>query len=439
MRQVLAVSFIALLAPGPVSAQTPGENVRPWRGDARFQRIAAALADTRVIDNHTHLVRRQPLLANLDQEVPLLLRSGTSSHVSVLKSRFGIDWDPARAEALDRLGRERREGLIARAGGESAYWSEHLDLAGVELALENQEEPITPKNDRLKWVPQPTTLLFPLDSRSIEARNPGVAMDVRLAREAIGRLFTAAGLKGPSGTLAAYLAFVDAQLARWKGQGAVALKFYDAYHRTLLFRDVPRSRAAELYTRGLISPLERNDYLELQDHLARHIMLEAGRLKLPVQIHSSHGGGPFLRMIESDVRNLEEILADPRFFGTQFVLIHGGAPLIEQAAYLAGNKANVWVDTSALPFLYPTTELAAAFRKYLAFAPDRTLFGTDAGGSPTIPVGAEVQHLALMPAAREALTLALSELVRDGVFDEATALRIGKAVLRDNARRLYGF
>ncbi len=204
MRLLLAVSFIALLAGGPVAAQTPDDNVRPWRRDARFQRIAAALADTRVIDNHTHLVRRQP-------------------------------------------------------------------------------------------------------------------------------------------------------------------------------------------------------------------------------------------MIESDVRNLEEILADPRFFGTQFVLIHGGAPLIEQAAYLAGNKANVWVDTSALPFLYPTTELAAAFRKYLAFAPDRTLFGTDAGGPPTVPVGALVQHLALVPAAREALTLALSDLVRDGVFDEATALRIGKAVLRDNARRLYGF
>jgi len=439
MRQVPAVLFIAALAGGRVEAQSPDEGVRPWRSDARFQRIAAALADTRAIDNHTHLIRRQPLLANLDKEVPLLLRSGTPSHATVLKTRFGIAWDPDRAEALDQLGRERREALIIRAGGESAYWSEHLDLARVELALENQEEPITPKNDRLKWVPNSTTLLFPLDSRAVEARNQGVKEDVRVARAAIGRLLSAAGLSAPPATLEAYLAFVEAQLARWKGQGAVALKFYDAYHRTLLFRDVPRSRAAELYTRGLTTPLEREAYLEVQDHLARHIMIEAGRLKLPVQIHSSHGGGPFLRLIESDVRNLEEILADPRFFGTQFVLIHGGAPLIEQAAYLAGNKANVWVDTSALPFLYPTTELAAAYRKYIAFAPDRTLFGTDAGGSPTIPVGAEVHHLALVPLAREALTLALSGLVRDGVFDEAEAIRAGKAVLRENARRLYGF
>jgi predicted TIM-barrel fold metal-dependent hydrolase len=290
----------------------------------------------------------------------------------------------------------------------------------------------------LKWVPHATTLLYPLDSRHVEARNPGVASDVKAARKAIGQLFAATRLTGPPQTLAAYLKFVDAQLARWKTQGALALKFYDAYDRTLLFRDVPQARADALYTRGLATPLSREDYLVLQDHIARHVFLEAGTLKLPVHIHTSHGGGPFLRLMESDVRLLEEVLADPRFFGTNFVLIHGGAPLIEQAAYLAGNKANVWIDISAMTFLYPTPDLAAAIRKYLTFAPERTLFSTDAGGSPTIPVGPEVHHLALVPAAREALTLALTDLVRDGVWDEATAIRVGRGVLRENARRLYG-
>ena len=90
--------------------------MRPWRSDARFQRIAAALADTRVIDNHTHLVRRQPLLANLDQEVPLLLRSGTSFHISVLKSRFGIDWDPSRIEELVPLFRKDFVAIVMDGG-----------------------------------------------------------------------------------------------------------------------------------------------------------------------------------------------------------------------------------------------------------------------------------------------------------------------------------
>ena len=423
-----------------VPAETANlQAVRPWRADARFVRIADALEGVKAIDNHTHLIERQPLLTELDTEVPVLLRMGNPGNVSVLKSRFGIDWDSSQAKALDARGRDRRDALIRQAGGEDAYWSEHLDLLGLELTLVNQEWPLSQKNDRLKWVPYATTLLFPLDSRNLEARSPMAATDMKLAREAIGKLLLAAQFPTPPNTLAAYLGFVDAQLARWKSQGAIALKFYDAYHRTLLFRDVPKARAEELYLRGLTTPLSRENYLAVQDYIARHIFLAAGPLKLPVQIHSSHGGGPFLRLMESDVRLLEEVLADPRFFGTNFVLIHGGAPLIEQAAYLAANKPHVWIDLSAMPFLYPTPDLAAAIRKYLTFAPDRVLFSTDAGGSPTIPIGAEVQQLWMVPALREALTLALSDLVRDGFWDEATAIRMGRGVLRENARRLYGF
>lgn len=422
-----------------LSPEAKTSAVRPWRSDPRFQRIAAALAGTKAVDNHTHLVERRPFLPELEDQVPVLLWPGNPGNVEVLKSRFGIDWDPQLAKELDQKGRERRENLVREAGGESAYWSQHLDLAGVEVALVNQEWPLTLNNDRLKWVANATTLLYPVDSQNVEARNPGVATDVKDARGAIVKLFGAARLPGPPQSLSAYMTFVDAQLVRWKNEGAVAVKFYDAYLRTLLFQEMPLARAEALYAQGLSTPLSRTDYLVLQDFLARQIFLAAGGLKLPVHIHSSHGGGPFLRLMESDVRLLEEVLADPRFFGTDFVLIHGGAPFIEQAAYLASNKANVWIDISALPFLYPIPDLAAALRKYLTFAPTRTLFSTDAGGSPTVPIGPEVQHLVLVPAAREALALALSDLVRDGVWDEATAIKVGQGVLRDNARRLHRF
>jgi predicted TIM-barrel fold metal-dependent hydrolase len=92
-------------------------------------------------------------------------------------------------------------------------------------------------------------------------------------------------------------------------------------------------------------------------------------MKLPVHIHSSHGAGPFLRLQEADVRNLEDVLTDTRYSRTQFVLIHGGAPWHEAAAYLAGNKRHVWIDLSAMPFLYAPSEMARAIRMYLLFAP----------------------------------------------------------------------
>ena len=184
--------------------------------------------------------------------------------------------------------------------------------------------------------------------------------------------------------------------------------------------------------------LPRAEYLALQDFLARHIFLEAGKLKLAVHIHSSHGVPPFLRTQEADVRNLDAVLTETRYFGTQFVLIHGGSPLIEDAAYL-GLKPHVWIDISSMPFLYPVPDLAAALRKYLRYAPAKVLFGTDVGGYPGVPVGPEVQHVATSLIARDALYLALADLVRDGFVDMDTAVQMGRGVLRENAERLYGW
>jgi predicted TIM-barrel fold metal-dependent hydrolase len=138
------------------------------------------------------------------------------------------------------------------------------------------------------------------------------------------------------------------------------------------------------------------------------------------------------------VRNLELVLTDPRFFATSFVLIHGGVPLVEEAAYL-GIKPHIWIDVSAQPLLYPVPDLAANLRKYLLFAPEKVLFGTDPANYPGTPVGPEVLHLIASRTLREGLSLALAGLVRDGVMDFEAAVRAGRGVLRENARRLYGW
>jgi predicted TIM-barrel fold metal-dependent hydrolase len=218
----------------------------------------------------------------------------------------------------------------------------------------------------------------------------------------------------------------------------VAVKLWDAYLRTLRFDDVPQGRAQELFATGLAAPLPRDDYLALQDFLARHIFLTAGRLGLAVHIHASFGVPPFLRYQEACVQNLEAVLTDARYFDTTFVLIHGGLPAVEEAAYLA-LKPHVWLDVSAMPFLYPVPDLAARLRTCLLYAPEKVLFGTDVAAYPGVPVGPEVQHLALCRATRQALSLALAGLIRDGVVDAARAIQMGEGMLRANAQRLYGW
>ena len=419
---------------GMIAASGAQEPPAPWREEALFKRLAAKLDAVPAIDNHTHLRGDVPFDPDLDQFVPLLLRSTNPWLPSVLKERFGVtltpgDWKQTTSQ-LDKA----RDAMIARLTAEG-YWRDHLDYTRTDVALVNTNERTRSDGKRFRWVPHAGVFLYPLPALHLMERSPAHKRDIGDLQKDLRRGLEDAGLGAAPADLPSYVKFVDTTLSRWQKEGAVAVKFWEAYVRTLRIADVPASRAAALYVQGQKAPLAREDYIALQDFLWRHILLKAGEMNLPVHIHSSLGVPPFLRTLESDVRNLEDVLADPRFFKTPVVLIHGGGPWFEIAAYLA-LKPNVWIDISSTAFVYPTPELGNILRTYLTFAPQKVLFGTDAGGSPGVP-GGDVHHILLSRATREALYVALAGLIRDGVVSEAKAIEIGQGVLRENARRLY--
>lgn len=409
----------------------------PWRSDPLFQRLAAALDPVPAIDGHTHLLWPGKFDPELARKGPLILRSTNPWLPSIVKARFGVTVDSANWAASIGAIATARAAMVKRLG-EHGYWMNHLDYTQTEIALVNRNSRQGIDDKRLRWVPHATTLLYPLPADHLMSRSPSHKADITDIQKDLQGFFTEAGLTAVPPDLAAYVRFIDDTLRRWQKQGAVALKFYDAYLRTLRIADVPETQAAGLYAKGKTAPLARDEYLALQDFLWRHILLEAGQIVLPVHIHSSLGVPPFLRTLESDVRNLEDVLADPRFFATPIVLIHGGGPWHEIAIYLA-LKPNVWVDVSSMGFLRPVPDFADALRKYLLLAPEKVLYGTDAAGYPSVPGGDDVHHLIVSRATRDALYLALAGLVRDGVVDHERAVEMGRGVLRDNARRLYGW
>jgi hypothetical protein len=424
-----------LMAVVALAAAEP--RTRPWRDDPLFRRLAERLDRVRAIDNHTHLIEEGTFNPARDAMVPLGLRSTDPRYAEALRDRFGSpvkggDVSAAAARAV-RVRADRMSRL-----GPGGYWADHLDYTRTEIALVNQDFREGIDGRRLRWVPQATNLLYPLPAEALMKRSPKHRTGIQEIQVALKRFLVESGLDAVPADLTAYVAFVEATLTRWKQQGAVAVKFWDAYLRTLDFEDVSAERAATLYARGRTAPLTREEYLALQDYLARRIFSAAGERKLPVHIHSSNGVPPFLRTMEADVRNLDPVLTDVRYFDTQFVLIHGGNPLVEYGAYLA-LKPHVWYDMSAMTFLYPVPDLAGVLRKVLIYAPEKLLFSTDAAAYPGIPVGAEVQHASLCRSSREALALALAGLVRDGVVDMDAAVRMGENVLRGNAERLYGW
>lgn len=427
------LAFSTLMTPS-ASAQEPPT---PWRNDLLLQRLAAALEPIHAIDTHTHLLGSGKFNPTLDQIAPLMNRSSHLWLPSIIKARFGVTVDPSDWTSGIVAISSARAAMIKRLG-ESGYWLDHLDYTKTEIALVNSNSRELVDDKRLRWVPQATTLLYPLPADALIARSPTHKTDIANIQKQLQGFLKDGGIDAVPRDLAGYLEVVDDTVRRWQRQGAVAVKFYDAYLRTLRIADVPEAHASALFAKGATAPLSRDEYLAVQDFLWRHILLEAGKINLPVHIHSSLGVPPFLRSLESDVRNLEDVLTDPKFFATPVVLIHGGGPWHEIAAYLA-MKPHVWVDISSIGFLSPVPDFADILRVYLLFAPQKVLYGTDAASYPSQPGGADVQHLVLSRATRDALYLALAGLVRDGVIEEPRAIEMGRGVLRDNARRLYGW
>lgn len=434
MPRSVMVVFVCLILFVNASAQEP---VAPWRSDPVFQRLSAALDRVPAIDMHTHLMHPGEFNSALANVGPLMIRSSHPWLPSVIRKRFGVTADPDNWPATVVAIKSARATMVKQLG-EHGYWMDHLDYTVTDIALVNQYEQNGTDGKRLRWVPHATLFLYPLPAEHLMARSPSHKSDIEEAQKHLHGLFKDARLTELPLELSAYMQFIDDTLRRWQNRGAVGIKFWDAYLRTLRIADVPASEATALYAKGRRMALSRNEYISLQDYLWRHILLEAGKIKLPVHIHSSLGVPPFLRTLDSDVRNLEDVLTDPIFFDTTIVLIHGGAPWYEIASYLA-LKPNVWIDISALGFLRPVPELADILRKYFLFAPEKVLFGTDVSNGPTVPGGAEVQHIVVSRAVRDALYLALSGLVRDGVVTEQQAIQIGRGVLRENARRLHGW
>ena len=130
-----------------------------------------------------------------------------------------------------------------------------------------------------------------------------------------------------------------------------------------------------------------------------------------------------MRLSEGNILNLENILRDPRYSSTVFVMIHGGYPYEHQAIWLAAMK-NVYLDTSLMELdMYPS-EFRHVLKTWLETFPDKITFGTDSFPYNET-LGAEESYWLGVQSARSALAAALAEMISEGEVSEAQALQIG--------------
>jgi predicted TIM-barrel fold metal-dependent hydrolase len=286
---------------------------------------------------------------------------------------------------------------------------------------------------RFRWVPYADALIFPLDNSQLAAQNSDRKAFFALEDKLRARYLAEAGLSAMPGTLAKYAArVVTPTLERHKQGGAVAEKFEAAYLRSLAFDAADAGQADRAYRMGTPPAA---DYKVLQDYLFRYIAAECGRLGMAVHLHTAAGAGGYFDVSGANPLNLQGVLNDPALRKTKFVMVHGGWPFTREVAALL-TKPNAYADFSEQTFMNYPRAVAGAIREWLEYAPEKVLFATDAYPFSE-EMGWEEAGWVAANTGRQALGLALTEMMHDGEITRARATEIAHLVLRDNARKLY--
>src|SRR6201987_4546811 len=365
---------------------------------------------------------------------PLRERDTNPELVAAAKALFQYPYDDLSPEHAKWLVNKKAE-LKKQQG--VAYFSNLLDKLNIEQGVANRAmmaDYLDPK--RFVWVFFADSFLWPFDNQKERARNGDQAVYIPLQEKMLHRWMEQEHLKGLPTGFDDYLKFITQTLEDNQKKGGIAMKFEVAYFRSLRFGDPSREDAESIYKKYVAGGVPTEpEYRTFQDYIFRYLIREGGRLHLPVHIHTAVGVGDYFNISESNVMNLENILRDPRYSDTIFVLIHGGYPLERQAIWLAAVK-NVYLDSSLMEVVMYASGFKDSLKQWLETFPDKITFGTDSFPYNEA-LGAEESYWLGVQNARTGLAAALAEMVATGEVTEAKTLEMAHGYLHDNAVKLY--
>ena len=441
MRKTPTLCFIFLVFSAVTASASSSASPAAASPQTPYPKLRAFIEATPFIDIHSHPVAghraydpRDPY-PTLEPPIgrpfwpvrPERIAVFDSLEPQALRAVYGYKGESVRAEdipAIEALSKE------FWAAGKRDGFNRVLDISGVERAFANTDAPLRDLDPaRVSWVAFVDHLFYPFGGAKIKNISPSLGAILNDSSRAVAVESVKFGIK--FNDLASYLAYVRIVLADDKKNGAIAIKVASAYYRTLWFGDVDEDEAAALFANGLAGTLTRRvDYKKLQDFIARAVFLEAGRLNLPVHVHTGFGADAGLRSLDSNPLNLESVLSDIRFKDTRFVMLHAGYPQWDKLKPLL-EKRNAFVDFSAVNWMVYPRELAGILYDWLSYpgASEKIVFGSDAGAPAFFWIAARVS--------RDALYLALSRLIDEGIIPEDKAVLIAEKLIRGNALRIH--
>jgi hypothetical protein len=437
-RTQIWVLIAILAAAGSLPALAQSRAMPSGDVPAIYQRLLEKIKTIKIFDHHAHPgfgddsdVDAQ---ATPPQHLPLRERDTNPELVAAVKALFDYPYSDLSKDHMGWL--QERSSAAEKAGG-TRYWDRILDQCGIESSVANRVAMagyLNPK--RFRWVFFVDSFLFPFDNKIVIAENPDEGVYIPLQEKVLHRYMQQAGVNRLPNSFDEYLAFVSRILEENQKKGGIAEKFEAGYFRSLYFADPPRPAVAAVYQKyhsgGVPTP---DEYKTFQDYVFRYLVTEGGRLHLPVHIHTAVGEGDYFSLRKGGVLNLENVVKDPRYLNTTFVLIHGGYPYFREVIWLASMK-NVYIDTSEIETLVYPSEMKNVLKLWLETYPEKITFGTDAYPFSTA-LGAEESYWLGVYSARDALAAALAEMVASKEVTEDKALEIARGYLHDNAVSLY--
>jgi uncharacterized protein len=405
-----------------------------------YQRLLPQIEKIPAFDHHAHPAFADDpdvdaMASAPDTSLPLRTRDDNPELIVAAKALFGYPYSDLSPEHSKWLVQKKAE--LRKQYPGSAYFDMILDKLNTESSVANRvmmADYLDP--NRFPWVFFSDAFLWPFNNERETARNADEGVYIPLQEKMLHRWIQQENVTKLPANFADYLKFISQTLEDNKKKGGIAQKFEVAYFRPTTFGDPTREQAEEIYRRYAASgvPSEK-EYRTFQDFIFRYLIVEGGRLHLPVHIHTAAGIGNYFNFSQSNVMNLESVLRDPRYLSTTFVLIHGGYPLEREAIWLAAMK-NVYLDSSLGELTQYPSAFKETLRMWLETFPDKVTFGTDCFPYNEI-LGAEESYWLGVRSSRTALAAALAEMVSEDEITEARALELAHGYLHDNAVKLY--
>jgi uncharacterized protein len=217
------------------------------------------------------------------------------------------------------------------------------------------------------------------------------------------------------------------------GKYAVAVKSQNAYSRNIDYDQVSAENAEPIFKEFLdgdrLTDVKKKS---LEDHCFWYAVRKATEYRLPVKLHTGYYAGqninlPLWRLRDNAAAASDLCRKAPE---TPFIFMHINYPYYEELIALAKHYTNAHVDMCWAWLINP---LAAKdfLKKYLVTAPANKLLSF---GGDYFNVEPIVGHVVL---ARQGISLALTELVKEGWISLATALDLAEDIMRRNARRIF--